>query len=155
PHEAIDDPFAPDERTWDIDIKLGARHRVRLAKHDLVAAFSPTLSPDGRQVAFIGLTRGGRKDVYVLDPEQGGRHGTVTRLTDDVYAERHLTWTPDGIVFNSSATVHGHFNLFRVRPEAPGDIEQLTNEPRDHMSPVAMSDGGLVFVAWDRERANL
>jgi Tol biopolymer transport system component len=54
-------------------------------------AFNPTWSPDGRQIAFTGLT-GGLTDLFVVDVESS----RVTRLTRDPFAEIHPAWSPDG-----------------------------------------------------------
>jgi hypothetical protein len=76
-------------------------------------------------------------------------------LTHDVYAERELSWGPGGIVFNSDATGHGKYNLFRVDPALPEHIERLTFEARDAMSPEVLPDGRVLFVAYDQAGANI
>ncbi len=54
-------------------------------------AWHPTWSPDGRSLAFAGLS-GGTSDLYVL--ELAG--GTVRRLTNDAFADLQPAWSPDG-----------------------------------------------------------
>lgn len=134
-------------------IRLGGKRRYRLAKKGIVAISSPAIGDDGR-VAFIGLHRDGRKDVFVLDPEGPGG-GTVTRLTNDVFAERMLTWHEGQVVYTSDATSHARFNLFRASPDGRGEPERLTTEPFDHLSPTTTQDGRLLFVGWKDDRANL
>jgi len=48
-------------------------------------------SPDGRYLAFTGLS-GGFSDLYVYDMETE----QTRQLTDDKYADMHPAWSPDG-----------------------------------------------------------
>jgi WD40-like Beta Propeller Repeat len=141
---------------WAVDVRLGAKHSFNIGKKGLIAAYSPSFSPDGKRLAFVGFDFEGNRDVYVLDPdppEPGGFR--LTRLTEDVYAERQISWGRDGVVFNSDATSHGRYNLFRVRPEEPRKVERLTTEARDHLDPKTLPDGRVVFTAFDRGRGNV
>ncbi|HSP79117.1 MAG TPA: tolB protein precursor protein [Myxococcaceae bacterium] len=140
----------PDYR---VRFELGEREVYELGRHGLIAAYSPAFSPDGKQLAFIGLSEAGTRDVYLLSLD--ALDATPTQLTHDVYAERSLAWGPAGIVFSSDATSHGYYNLFRVKPDKPGQVERLTSEPRDHEDPTVLPDGRLYFVAFDKSRADL
>ncbi|WP_434388405.1 tolB protein precursor protein [Melittangium boletus] len=142
------------EAPFRVDFSLGERVAHRLAQHGLIAAYSPAFSPDGEQLAFIGLNEGGTRDVYVL-PLGEGPDARPQQLTRDVYAERSLTWGAAGIVYTSDATSHGYYNLFRVKPETPDQVERLTSEPRDHQDPTVLPDGRLFFVAYDQSHADL
>lgn len=135
-----------------VRLSLGERKVYELQQHGVVAAYAPAFSPDGKQLAFIGLDEKGTRDVYVLDLESGA---APTRLTEDVYAERHLSWGPSGIIYNSDATSHGHYNLFRVKPEAPRQVQRLTTDSRDHLDPVALPNGRIFFSAYESSRADL
>ena len=53
--------------------------------------FNPSLSPDGRRVVFTAL-HGGLTDLYTYELA----NGRLQRLTNDVYADLHATWSPDG-----------------------------------------------------------
>ncbi len=142
--------------TWDVRLKLGKRRKIELKRHGLLAAYAPVFSPDGGQIAFIGFRQEGLRDVYLLTPDEGAQDGySLTRLTEDDYAERELAWGRDGLVFTSDATSHGFYNLFRVRPEAPGELERLTTEARDHQDPTVLSDGRILFSAWATGRADV
>jgi len=55
-----------------------------------IDAYSPRYSPDGRQIAFVGV-QAGEAQAWVVSP--GRRPRRVTRLAGGVDA---LTWTPDG-----------------------------------------------------------
>ncbi|MFL5351332.1 tolB protein precursor protein [Archangium sp.] len=139
---------------YKVRFELGERVAYRLSEHGLIAAYSPAFSPDGKQLAFIGLSESGTRDLYVL-PIGQGLNVEPQQLTHDVYAERSLAWGPAGIVYTSDATAHGYYNLFRVKPEAPDKVERLTNEARDHSDPTVLPDGRLFFVAYEKSRSDL
>jgi hypothetical protein len=137
-----------------VSLSLGERVAYRIDKHGLLAAYSPAFSPDGRWVAFIGITDAGLRDVYAVDT-QASPDAPPLRLTDDVFAERHVTWGPSGIIFTSDATSHRKFNLFRVRVDAPRQVERLTSEDRDHADPTALPDGRVFFTAFNNSSSDL
>lgn len=147
---------APEERPedlarpWVIRWKLGKRRELRLVDEGLVAAFTPALSPDERELAFVGLDQAGFRDLFVLDLETR----KLRRLTEDPYAERGVAWGPTGIVYTSDATEHRRFNVFRVAPSG-GTPERLASEPRDHLDPAVLADGRVVFSAYEDGRADL
>ncbi|PTL80534.1 PD40 domain-containing protein [Vitiosangium sp. GDMCC 1.1324] len=142
------------EPPYKVSFELGERVAYRLADHGLIAAYSPAFSPDGKQVAFIGLSEVGTRDIYVLRLDQG-LNAEPQQITHDVYAERSLAWGPAGIVYTSDATSHGYYNLFRVKPEDPSKVERLTTEARDHADPTVLPDGRLFFVAYEKSRSDL
>jgi hypothetical protein len=135
------------ERRYSSKIRISDRRRFRLSEYGLIAAFSPSLSPDGSRVAFIGLSREGIKDLFVLTPGEK-RSAEVVRLSDDAWAERDVYWGPDGLVYTSDATETGNYNLFRIDPDTGGKPEQLTSEARDHSTPLVTADGDILFLAW-------
>jgi hypothetical protein len=135
------------------DIDLGKRTTYRIGREGIVAAEAPAMGPDGERVAFIGMDEEGQKDVFVLRPEGGGDF-QLQRVTDDVFAERGLAWSEDGLVYASDDTGHGKYNLFQSGPGG-GERTRLTSEPRDHLDPVVDRDGTVAFVAYDGARANV
>lgn len=148
-------PHKPEE-LWNVTLRVGDPLHFPLAQKGLLAVYSPTLSPDGKRIAFVGLSDAGVRDLYMLDVEgAGGGELRLTRLTDDIYAERQVTWGKEGIVFSSDATAHGKYNLFRVRPDRPLQIERLTTEERDELDPKVLPDGRLFFVAYAKGRADI
>ncbi len=150
----INNPGGLKRPQYRVDFDLGARVAYKLGKHGLIAAYSPAFSPDGKQLAFIGLSEAGTRDVYVLSLEQGP-NVAPQQLTHDVYGERSLAWGPAGVVYASDATSHGYYNLFRVKPENINQVERLTTEPRDHSDPTVLPDGRLFFVAYDKSHSDL
>jgi len=53
--------------------------------------FNPTWAPDGRAIAFTGMSRG-VTDLFIYDFEAS----KLRRLTNDGYAELQPAWSPDG-----------------------------------------------------------
>jgi hypothetical protein len=115
---------------------------------------NPTWSPDGRHIAFAGLI-GGQSDLFIYDVELD----SVSRLTDDPFAELHPTWSPDGraIVYASDqftstlATLHyGPFRLASIDPRS-GSVTQLPGfAGANHLSPQWSRDGSSVYFVSDR-----
>lgn len=96
------------------DIDSGDRER-KITWEDLPVLSSPTWSPDGRRIAFVGLSTSGFSDLYIWNTETGRRE----RLTDDRFFEATPSWSPKGdeVVFASDRTPFGSEggrNLFLV-----------------------------------------
>jgi TolB protein len=112
---------------------------VRHLAREPDGVFSPTWSPDGRSIAFLGNDDG----LYLIDPD--GRH---RRRFEGMFGSR-LSWSPDGTRL-----------AFEIRGEAPnwGDIgvvnvedgkrENLTHRPGDDSGPAWSPDGRkIAFLA--------
>jgi hypothetical protein len=140
------------ERLRDVDVRFGQRREFLLEKEGIIAAFSPSLSPDEKQVAFIGLLTEGIRDIFVLDVESGA----VRRVTTSPTTERQVHWGRSGILYTSDATEKRRFNLFRVSPQPGATPTRLTFEERDHQDPQEMTDGRIFFTAYTPDgRADL
>ncbi len=115
-------------------------------------AWHPTWAPDGRSVAFAGLS-GGVSDLYLLDLAGG----TVKRLTNDAFADLQPAWSPDGrrLAFvtdrysSSLETLTFGEPRLAVLTLATGAIEPLPAlASGKHINPQWTSDGtGLFLVA--------
>jgi hypothetical protein len=138
---------------YDVDIDLTARHAFHVAQRGVDAVEAVALSPDGKQIAFVGLSNGGQRDLYLLEPRRGDDY-SLRKLTNDIYAEREVAFGAAGVVYSSDATGHGKYNLFRIDPRT-NRITRLTSEPRDELNPTVLRDGRVMFVAYDERGANL
>jgi len=135
------DPFAFGGR-GQVDLNLGPDHEIDVLRDGIVEAGDPTFSPDCKRIAYYGLDRDGKSDIYVVD--LADPQGRSRRLTDDLYAERDLSWGDDGIVYSGDATESGKFNLFRIDPD-DGTRIRLTDSPVDQRYPVAMPGEAALF----------
>jgi TolB protein len=111
------------------------------------------VSPDGTTLAYIGIEQDvagawGAGSVWTI-PAVGGDD---TPLTRDRCPDDGAEYSPDGawIYFNSerAASVPGHAQLFRMRPDGSG-AEQLTHDDRVNWFPHASPDGvRIVFLSF-------
>ena len=94
---------------------------------DNAVTWGPTLSPDGRRLAYTKFTDGTTAyDVYVANTDGTGVNH-VTRFTGQ---EGPPTWTPDGakIVVAGRASSDLVLNVYSQSAVAnPGDVQRLTN----------------------------
>ena len=117
---------------------------------------SPTWSPDGKRIAFSGLT-GGYTDLYIYNLETKG----LQNLTDDPFGDIHPAWSPDGrwIVFvterfssqlATNGMMIGTYDLALADPNT-GDIKKLDILPGARkINPQWASDSKSVYFVSDR-----
>ncbi len=86
-------------------------------------------SPDGRQLAFIGVMDGPSSDLYLYTLETG----KVTRLTDEPSQAFEPSWSPDGkYIVQFGATAFGTgagfsmSGVWATRPDSGASIELYT-----------------------------
>lgn len=127
-----------------VDLNLGQTRAIKVVRDGLIEAGDPTFSPDGSRLAFYGLDRDGKEDIYTLDLGNGDPH--VKRITEDLYSERDLSWGDDGIVYASDATESGRYNLFRIDPDT-GTRVRLTDSPVEQRFPLALAGGAVIFTS--------
>ncbi|NBO65788.1 MAG: amidohydrolase, partial [Acidobacteria bacterium] len=130
--------------TAKVDIDIAARLRYDYRVDDSAGVRArliryPTLSPDGRRVAFTAFNRIYTKDLTSVESPR--------RLTDLKTGEFMPTWSPDGkyIAFATWSKDGGH--IFRVRT-AGGEPEQLTRRAAYYSEPVYSPDNTkIVFTS--------
>jgi hypothetical protein len=134
---------------WDVP-----RERVagRYQFPDIVSILSPAWSPDGRRVAFSGLTVSGSSDLYLLDLASG----SLERLSRDRYHDTDPSFSPDGtrLVFASDRTAFGRSgatNLF-VMDLATKAVRYLTYGDWHDKGPRWSAEKGITFTS-DRRGA--
>ena len=127
-----------------VDLDLGETKVIRVVNDGLIEAGDPTFSPDGTQLAFYGLDREGKEDIYTLDLRDEQPH--VKRHTNDRYSERDLSWGDDGIVYSCDATESSRYNLFRIDPATDVRV-RLTDAPIDQRYPVALPGEAVIFAS--------
>ena len=133
-----------------VDANTGDRDR-EYALPDVDEAFNPAWSPDGRSIAFSGLS-GGWSDLYLLDPSNGG----IRRLTRDAFADFQPAWSPDGrrLVFstdrfssNLDTLQFGEYELGIVEVVSGQPSRLVAFEGARHISPQWSRDGWIYFIA--------
>lgn len=125
---------------------LRQRERVGvLGFEDLLALYSPTVSPDGERVVFTGVDRGGIADLYLYDrtTEQ------LRQLTHDPFDDRDPDFSPNGarLAFSSNRSAYGqsgHYNLFTY-DLATDRIEPVTAGPTMDQGPRWAPDGESIL----------
>jgi hypothetical protein len=100
---------------------------------------SPSISPDGRHVAFAGL-RGAVGDIFVMDLESG----KIDNITNDAFAEYGPTYSPDGSYLVYMERISGNEKLFKV-DLATRKTTQLTFGTHDDAQAVFVDDHTLIF----------
>jgi hypothetical protein len=113
--------------------------------------FTPSWSPDGERIAFVG-TNGGASDLYVVDLDGG----TPARMTDDFFDERDPEWSPDGlsIAFASDRSaplrddLRRSYDLYVLDVES-GGVRPLVLTPANEDEPTWSPDGGTIAYVSD------
>jgi len=99
----------------------------------------PSVSPDGRRVAFHAEIRGSPQIGVV------GVDGSGLTILGDGY---NPAWSPDGSKLAFTRTVSGFDQLFLVDPNTGTGLVQLTNEASLNRAPAWSPDGAyLVFMS--------
>jgi Tol biopolymer transport system component len=119
---------------------------------DLVAIYSPSWSPDSKQITFTAITRNGFTDLYLFSRETA----ELQQLTSDIYDDRDPSWSPDGerIAFSSDRTslgVDGHYNIFTYDVK-DGNIRYVTFGEQTDLSPTWSPSGKqLAYISTRRD----
>ncbi len=107
-------------------------------------AYTPRFSPDGASVAYSAWTRGGYRDVRVVDV----RTGTFYELMHDRALDQQPVWAPDGktLYFVSDRTGIPNVFAYDLRSHA---LSQVTNVLVGAYMPTISNDGRtLVYVGY-------
>ena len=105
----------------------------------------PSVSPDGRQIAFTS-TRRGPSDIWRMDLD-GDNAKQLTSGHDD----NHPSWSPDGQWVLFERTFSGETTIWRISGEG-GNPTQLTDTPAS--LPVVSPDGKLIACVYKDTPAN-
>jgi len=138
------------------DAQSGRREQ-EIPVPDLDEVFNPTWSPDGRAIAFTGMSRG-LTDLFVVDVQSS----TMRRLTNDAYADLTPAWSPDGLGiafatdrFSSDLRTLdiGQYQLAIIDPRT-GVVSQVPSLPGKsvkNINPQWSSDGRALYFISDRD----
>jgi Tol biopolymer transport system component len=133
-----------------IDADNGRRVR-EIALPGVDEVFHPAWSPDGRRIAFSGLS-GGMSDLFMVDLAGG----SVRKLTDDPFTDLSPSWAPDGrrFVFSSDrfstqlgSLAYGDYQLATFDVDAGRATPTFSFDGARHISPQWSRDGSIYFIA--------
>ena len=139
--------FVSEGDLFGTDLRDGTAHR--LTSHE-GSESRPSLSPDGRWIAFTG-EYGGNPDVFVM-PARGGAPRQLTHHPD---SDAVVGWSSDGsfVLFRSGRThPHGRSELWKV--PVNGGMPQPFGFGDCSMASFAGDDARMAFCRWSNERDN-
>ena len=117
-------------------------------KRLLTLGEGPAWSPDGRKLAFVGLTArtaSGKCEIYVINADGSGKR----RLTSTPGCENGPTWSPDGrkIAFSRGGNLHQQ--VYLMNADGSGQ-RRLTHLPAHNIaSPLAwLPNAKITFVSF-------
>ena len=116
----------------------------RLTRTDELDELAPSVSPDGRTVAYMGLDRKTQRSRLFLIPLGGGAGRGLTEGPADMTP----SFSPDGrtIAFAAPVKGRGDIDLWTVDAEGRGR-RLLVGEPlADETGPVWSADGRFLFA---------
>jgi Tol biopolymer transport system component len=108
---AQDNFVEPNNRTvlpsklWMVVVATGQKRLI--SEGDAV---QPTWSPEGHRIAYGGIHKGGRRDIWTI-PADGGE---AIPVTDDPAVDWNPVWSPDGQYLYFASDRNGSMNLWRV-----------------------------------------
>ena len=122
----------------------------KIKDRNLAVIASPSWSPDGAELVFEGINRGGQSDLYLYNMNTG----RISLLTNDIYADRTPSWshTDDLIAFSSDRSadgMKGARNLF-LYDLNDQKINQITFGKQIDESPRWTESGDRIIFSSDR-----
>ena len=129
--------FVSDDDLWRVEARGGVARRLTASVSE---ASSPALSPDGRQVAFVGRDEQ-HPEVYVMSAD-GGPARRLTWLGPDVIVRG---WTPDGRIVFVSTYGQPFFRNYRAFTlDAAGGLPELL--PLGQVNHLAFGPGNARVI---------
>jgi Tol biopolymer transport system component/tRNA A-37 threonylcarbamoyl transferase component Bud32 len=135
--------------TWIINVKTGEKRR--LSDRD---ALQPQWSPQGKRIAYWGVSEGTRpRDIWTI-PVEGGEPVAVT---NDAAVDWNPVWSPDGQYLYFASDRSGSMNLWRVPIEEAsgrvlGPLEPVTTPSVNSAQLSFARDGRLLYVRQETQK---
>lgn len=119
--------------------------RIKKIKLQVDQAASPSLSPDGHNVLFVGW-ESGEPGMFMINVDTE----KVAKLTSDLLAEMTPMWSSDGKYIFYTARIHAHDQIMRMNSTNPKDVQQMTNSTYDSVAPYYDPQTNSIFYAADK-----
>ena len=128
--------------------------KMRIDLPSIDAIWSPTWSPNDRQIAFSG-THGGITDLFIVDSD--GKN--LRQLTNDVYGDLQPAWSPDGtkLAFATDRSPETNLAILKfskwriaVMDIQSGAIDLLPGQGGLNLNPAWSPDGRQIAFVSDR-----
>ena len=117
---------------------------------NLLESKSPSWSPDGRKIAFVGTDKDWHPHIYVMNAD--GRK--KKKLTDDPGIYSVPCWSPDGkklaFGFKFGLKREGNNEIYIMNVEG-SDQKRLTNNSTDDSAPSWSPDGKKIAFSSERD----
>ena len=120
-----------DGELWIVDARSGAKKllfRRGNAGHD-TDAMQPSWSPNGKRIAFWGISTTGERDIWTIEPDAPQPTLTVVAATSDPSVDWNPLWSPDGQYLYFGSSRDGTMNLWRVAIDEPTGKPAAAPEP--------------------------
>jgi len=133
-----------------VSAATGERRRLTAPAVQSGGDFSPAISPDGRNLAFIRWTNSSWQDVFVLALSRDmAPVQDPVRLTDLHRIVDTLAWTADGaeLFFSSARTLAGARFLFRVNATRHSVNGEVIDTGIEGVDPAVSPDGSVLAYA--------
>ncbi len=133
----------------DLDVRAGTLRNVRELVHSAQfdQAYAPRWSSDNRHVAYSSWTKGGYRDVRIVDTFDG----SFEEVTHDRAVESGPCFSPDGKRLYFHSDRNGIMNIY-VYDLATKALKQVTNTVNGAMQPAISADEKtLVYLGYTHE----
>jgi Tol biopolymer transport system component len=133
-----------------VDIETGEQRQLTVAEGQLVDTF-PSVSPDGRTLAFIRYAATDTADIH-LCPSSGGPARRLTGYGTDFWGH---TWTPNGREIVFSATRNGVSGLWRIAVNGGEPSPIFSSVAGTLLHPAVTRQGDRLAYAVGLDRTSL
>ena len=164
--------WSPDDRYIAFSAKAGAQdalHIVNVRNGDMVntyklgydAIYNPSWSPNGDEIAFMGV-KDGQSDICVFNRSTG----ETRKITDDLFSNVEPSWSPDGstLLFASDRGDYlddipadlspndfdiKNYNIYEINVDGTG-IQKIISGPYLNRTPLYSPDGTKIVYSSNR-----
>jgi TolB protein len=131
---------------WRVPLNGGAPELIERARG---ISSSPSLSPDGRRIAFM-TDRIGHNEVYIIDAD-GTNPVWITQIAGDLNESSYRgepDWSPDGVTVALQSRVSGSFQIMTVNMR--DNVATLVTSEGENQSPSWAPDGRHIVYTSNR-----